>query len=455
MKKLFWFLWISCMAFGQKIDTVQYHFPKIESSISMPIVIPISEVNHLVNQVVKGVVFEDNSYTDNHNDQFKTKVVKSGNITIKPLANNRILLSIPLKIWAEQGYGAWGQYLYQETRFGVKMNFVSKVTLTPDWHLLTHTEAAGFTWTRKPVLDYGVVEIPITSVVEEKLAKKQVEFTTQIDEMVKEHLNIKPHLLAAWNQLTQPICISKDYDTWLKITPEAFAVTPLVIDKDNIRITVSMDLFSETYLGKPTLPQKQIFRVPNFKFQPNIHNYFELLTTVNIPYKRATRLAEKQFLHQELSFREGKNKITIEAIKIYGGEGKRVVIEVQTSGDIEGTTLISGVPYYHEEKEQIMLHDIDFHLKTGHLFQKILVFLFKGKIKEMIAQDYGIPIQEMMASSRKIVEESLNKEYYPGLKLSGIVIEFRPQEVVPQDKGVTAIIDTKAKLKLQISGFNL
>src|SRR5690606_28614874 len=103
----------------------------------------------------------------NNNDQFKVKVEKSGQIKLSALKGNRFLIEVPLKIWAEQGYGGLGVYMYQDTQFNVVMKFITSVSFQKDWTLLTLTKANGFKWTTKPVLDYGKVKIPIASMIEE------------------------------------------------------------------------------------------------------------------------------------------------------------------------------------------------------------------------------------------------------------------------------------------------
>ncbi|MPT32388.1 MAG: DUF4403 family protein [Chryseobacterium sp.] len=77
-----YFLLVGLISFSQTKDPV-YTLPKIKSNITLPVSLPISEINSLINQSVKGVLYEDQSYTDNNNDQFKVKVEKQGNIAIK------------------------------------------------------------------------------------------------------------------------------------------------------------------------------------------------------------------------------------------------------------------------------------------------------------------------------------------------------------------------------------
>ncbi|WP_313214973.1 DUF4403 family protein, partial [Soonwooa sp.] len=162
MKFFLSWLYSLCFVLGwsQTTTNPKLDLPQIPSNISIPIQLPISEIENLINKSVIGTIYEDKSFTDNNNDQFKVKVNKLSDIKLKALTNNRLMISVPLQIWAEKGYGTMGVYLYKDTSFNLVMNFVSSISTNPDWSLITSTQSAGFVWKEKPVLDYGKVKIP-------------------------------------------------------------------------------------------------------------------------------------------------------------------------------------------------------------------------------------------------------------------------------------------------------
>lgn len=448
---LFFFIY-SLFIFSQSSIPV-YTLPKIKSNITLPVSLPISEINNLINQSVKGVLYEDQSYTDNNNDQFKVRVEKQGNIAIKALSNNRLMISVPLKIWAEKGYGTLGYYMYQDTNFNLIMNFITSLAATPDWKLNTKTTTAGFVWTQKPVLDYGKVKIPIASFIESVLKEQQDRFTTIIDQQIKSQFNLQPQLVMAWNQFSKPINVSQEYNTWLKISPQNIFMTPLQVFQDKIKTTVGIDLFSETFVGKMPLPTKDVNLVPNFVVKPNLPNIFNLQTTANISFDEATKIARQQFLNKEFPLNSEKNKVKVDDIKVYG-EKENIVIEVKTQGGVTGTAFIKGKPAYDVQSHKIVLTQTDFNLKTKNFFQKALTVLFEGKIRKMIEKDYGIPLLDIENSSKKSLMESFNKEYYKGIRLQGNVIELKPTQFLISESYITVVIDTKAQLQMNISGLS-
>lgn len=439
------------IAFAQ---TTEIHtFPKIKSHLTVPISIPVPEINNLINISVTGVLYEDNSYTDNDNDQFKVRVEKSDKIKLTSLKENRFLIEVPLKIWAEQGYGGLGYYVYQDTNFNVVMKFISSVELKSDWTLQAQTKTNGFEWTVKPVLDYGTVKIPVASLIEKTLTEQQAKFTTVIDDKIKESFDLKPYLLAVWNNFSAPINISEEFNTWLKITPETVYMSPLKIYSDYVQATVGLDLYSETFIGQIPLPSPLQVRFPNFILKQNLSSDFNLKTTANVSYDQATALARAQFLGQEFVLTSEKNKVKITDVKVYS-EDLYVVIEAETIGEVTGTSYIKGFPVYDREKKKIVLTQIDFKLKTRNLFQKAVATLFERKIKKTIGEEYGIPLEDLITESKKSLTMSFNKEYYPGIFLNGRVQDFYPSQILLFNRNMTVVMDTNASLQMRVDGLN-
>lgn len=416
----------------------------------MPVRIPLAEVSKMINSSVKDLIFEDNSYEDNNNDQFKVKVWKTKPIRLVGDVNNKIFIEVPLKIWAEKGLGTLGVYTYQETTFETVMYFVTSMEFKNNWTVATKTNANGFKWVLKPVLDFGKIKIPITGLVEKSLKQQQTEFCKTIDEQMAQQLNFQKYAVMAWNSFSQPFKISDEYNTWLKVTPANVNVSPLKFYGDAIDTTLGIDVFSETFTGIKPEASQPIRTAMNFNFVPLLNDGFILQTTSNIPFSEATEIAKKTFLDKEFDVRDSKVKIT--DIKVYHKEGK-VMIEAQTEGYVKGKSFISGVPVYDSQKRKIVLSQTKFKLKTTNILQKAASVMFQGKIIKMIEEEYGIPTQELEDSSKKSVEEAFNKDYVKGLKMNGKVFKIEPSQVIVNDYGITAIIDISANIRLLMMSF--
>ncbi len=449
------FLILSFKIFSQTTAVIvspqDFNFPKIKSSITMPVKIPLSEIGNIINASVKDLIFEDSSFTDNNNDQFKVKVWKTRPIRLVGGTQQNLLIEVPLKIWVEKGIGTFGVYSYQQTTFETVMYFNMQLTFNNNWKMTTQTSPMGFKWVKKPVLDFGRIQVPITSLVEESLKKQQADFCKTIDEMMLAQLNFQQYAVMAWNQFAQPFQISEEYNTWLKITPVSVNVTPLVFYGNQIEANIGIDAFSETFTGQRLAATPLIKSIANFNFVQTLPQKFLLQTTANIPFTEATKIAEQLFLGKEFDLRDGKSKIKINAVKVYAEMG-RVMIETTTEGAVNGISYISGVPVYDDTLRKIVLRDTKFKLKTKNILQKTATLLFQNKIVTMIEHEYGIPTAELEDASKKSIEETFNKEYYKGLKMEGKVFNIKPTQILLYPNGITAVVNTEAEMKLRIQG---
>lgn len=417
----------------------------------MPVKIPLSEIGNIINSSVPTLIFEDDSYTDNSNDQFKVKVWKTRPIRLVGGTKQNLLIEVPLKIWAEKGIGTLGVYNYQNTTFETVMYFNTQLTFNNNWTMVTKTSPMGYKWVTKPVLDYGKIKVPITLFVESSLKKQQADFCKTIDDMMANQLNFQQYAIMALNQFAEPFEVSEEYKTWLKITPISINITPLTFYGNRIDAHIGIDTYSETFTGTKPESSRLIKSVANFNSVQQLPQTFLLQTTANIPFSEATAIAEKMFLGKEFDFREGKSKVKIASINVYGEEN-RIVIEAQTEGAIEGTSHITGIPVYDRVKRKIVLSDTKFKLKTKNILYKTATLLFQGKIVKMIEDEYGIPTTELEDSSRKSIEETFNKEYYKGLNMKGKVFKLTPSKIMLNPFGITAVIDTEAQLELTVKG---
>ncbi|WP_228445132.1 DUF4403 family protein [Chryseobacterium shandongense] len=415
----------------------------------MPLTIPLSEISNMINASVKELIYQDDSYTDNNNDQFKVKVWKTRPIRLVGGTNQNILIEVPLKIWAEKGIGTLGLYTYQSTTFETVMSFNTSISLKNNWTILTQTRPNGFRWVTKPVLDFGKIKIPITSLVEKSLVEQQRKFCSTIDQQMAAQLNFQNYAVMAWNVFANPFHISEEYNTWLKITPISVHITPLQFYGNQINTSLGIDIYSETFTGSKPQSSEPIQSASDFGFVSSLGDQFLLQTTANIPFTEATAIARSMFLNKEYDIRG--SSVKIKDIKVYG-EANRVMVEAQTEGYVNGTAFISGVPVYDEIKKKIVLSDTKFRLKTSNIVQKTATLLFRGRIVKIIEDEYGIPTQDLENNSKKSIEEAFNKEYYKGLKMSGKVFMLKPESILMNPSGITAVINTKATLKLTLNG---
>ncbi|HMT76535.1 MAG TPA: DUF4403 family protein [Saprospiraceae bacterium] len=441
----------SILSFGQQ-PIAANNAPKTASFIAVPLSISFVEMEKMLNATVAGLIYQDDSYTDNDQDEFKIKVWKKSNISIKPNSTNQLKIAVPLKVWAEKGVGALGYVSYQSTEFELILNFKTVFAIRPDWTIKTVTTPDGYTWLTKPVLKYKYVDVPITPIVANILDKQHATFAKQIDDQVTSALDMKPYALQVWNILNTPIQVSEEYESWLQIQPSSIQMTPLKTNKTGISGIINILVNSQTTIGvKPQIPLPAT-QIPNLSLVNQIPDAFSVETAAAISYDYATQLANKQFQFQKLEFLNGKKSVTIEEITV-GKDADKLILNTRLSGNIKGSVIIEGIPFYDSLTQKLALKDVNFQLKSKNLFQKSAAWLFNGKIEKMIEKDYGIPMNEMIEAAKSSLLTTLNSSPHSGVWMNGIVTSLTPTVVKLQDEGMIVMILTTGKASVILSGF--
>ena len=445
------FLIISLTISEGQNTAVNAETQKIKSTIAVPIDIDYVDIERMLNQSVTGLIYEDNSYADNDQDEFKIKVWKKGNITIKPNTTNQLKISVPLKVWAEKGIGALGYVSYQATEFELILNFKTVFSIRPDWVIKTVTTPDGYTWVTKPVLKYKYVDVPITPIVANVLDKQHPMFAKKIDEQVVTALDMKPYAVQVWNLLNTPFQLSEEYESWLTIRPSGVQMTPLKAQKNNIVSTIGLNVISETSVGKKPVTSLNTAssQVPNLTLVKDVPSTFSVETVADISYSYASELANKSFQFQKIDFLNGKKSVVVDEI-IVMHEADMMILSTKLSGDVKGTVIIEGHPYYDSLAQRLALKDVVFQLKTKNLFQKSASWLFNGKIETMIEKDYGIPVGDMIKLANTSLLSTLNQSPYPGVIMKGTVASFKPTDVVLNEDGITILILTKGQMGVKL-----
>ncbi|MBA4853350.1 DUF4403 family protein [Emticicia sp. BO119] len=429
-------------------DTVKVQ--KVFSNISIPFDISMNDIERQINASITGLIYEDNSYTDGNNDNFKCKVWKKSNIIITAATNDVFDFTVPLKVWAEQGFGAFGIMKYVPVEFEMNLKFSTRFTIRQDWAVQTFTTPNGYEWITKPKLNIGF-NVPLDFIVGKIIDNNHTRFAKSIDDAVAKNLTIKPYVVQAWNAALQPYLVSDEYRTWVRITPLEIFMTPLVTTGRNVKSVLGLRAYTETITGdKPVLPLS-VTTVPNLKLVSAIPNEFQVGLMSEVPYAEAAVVAKKMFIGKTYDFKDGKYKIEITGLDIYGSN-EFLVIKADVKGNLKGTIYIKGIPVYNASKKSIVLSNTQFDIKTKNILAKAAAWVLEGRMVKMIEDEYGLPVDELLNYAKQNVEMAMNTEYRKGVKLSGKIESVSPDKVYLTPSSMVAIVLAKGKVELKVDG---
>jgi hypothetical protein len=423
---------------------------KVFSNISIPFDISMSDIERQINTSITGLIYEDNSYTDEGNDNFKCKVWKKSNILITAATNDVFDFTVPIKVWAEKGIGAFGIMKYVPIEFEMNLKFSTRFTIRTDWAVQTFTTPNGYEWITKPKVNIGF-DVPIDFIVGKIIDNNHTRFARSIDDAVAKNLSIKPYVIQAWNASLQPYLVSEEYRTWVRITPLEIYMTPLVTAGRNVKSVLGIKAYTETITGERPIAPVSVNSIPNLKLVSTIPNEFQVGLMSDVPFSEAAAVAKKMFIGKTYDFRDGKYKIEITDLDIYGSN-EFLVIKADVKGNLKGTIYIKGIPVYNQAKKSIVLSNTQFDIKTKNILAKAAAWVLEGRMVKMIEDEYGLPVDELLTYAKQNVEAAMNSEYRRGVKLKGKIESVSPDSVHLTPSSIVAVVLAKGKVELKVDG---
>ncbi|MFC5271278.1 DUF4403 family protein [Adhaeribacter terreus] len=437
--------------------------PKFErklSTINVPVSFKVTTLQNKLNQEFKGLLYNDENLND---DNVAVKVWKKGDVGVKA-ENNKIYFTIPLHIWVK------GQYKWKacdmcptlEKSEATEFDFVAKsesaLAFTEDYKVKT-TTVGDFAWgDTKPVLELGPMKIGLARFVEPALRSQMSELTKMLDQEIQARVNIKQYIQQAWLQVQQPIKIDDTYDAWLKITPTAIRVSPLVARNGEISMRIGMNSYIETFTnGKPAFKANPT--LPKLITDSRIPDDVQIGLSGEISYDYATKLLKEQLAGQTFKF-EGSDEVTIKDAAI-SPSGDKLMLMLDVDGKtkagfitkkIKGKVFLQAIPYYDAESGAIKVRDVDYNLETRDKLLSSASWLAKNKFRTMIQEQINFPLKNQLEDTKKQIQKALNEQgrVHESVMLKGKVTDIVPDNIYLTPTAIKAVVNAKGNIMVDI-----
>ncbi|AQG79726.1 hypothetical protein AWR27_10535 [Spirosoma montaniterrae] len=420
------------------------------STVHIPVSIALSDVERQINAQVNGLIYEDNSLTDNNNDNFMTKVWKRGTILVSA-EDSLFQFTVPLRIWAKAGVSVLGFMQYKETEFEIDLRFKTRFDLDRDWSVQTQTTADGYGWVRRPTVSVIGLNVPITSLVARMIDKNMGSITKTLDQQVRREVDLKTPVLQAWNTLRTPYLLSEKYRTYLQIVPKRILITPLRFEGRVIRSTIGIEAFTLTTTGaKPDV--RPAVSLPDLTVVPQIKDDFQIGLLSEASYEEAARLAAEEFVGKTFNFSNDTYSVTITSMGLYG-QNDALIIKAGLSGTINGDIYLRGRPYYDAETQTISLKDLKYDLDTKNILQRSANWLLQGTFTRTLEKNLTIPVGSYIADMQKLLQQQLtNNRPVKGVTINGRIDEIRPDQVYLTPTALLAVVNARGRVDVKVEG---
>ncbi|WP_229310948.1 DUF4403 family protein [Larkinella soli] len=423
---------------------------KFLSTVNIPVSIALTDVERQINLQVNGLIYEDNSPTDNDNDQFMAKVWKRAPIRVSA-RDSLFHFHVPLKIWAKAGMKILGFVQYQDTEFELDLKFHTRFSIDPDWSVNTQTTPQGYEWVTRPTLKVAGIEIPVTGIVGRLIDKNLGKISKALDEQVRKEVDLKTPVLKAWNTLRVPYLLSEKYRTWLLVVPKRILIAPFRLENNAIRSRIGIEGYTLTQTGdKPEV--KPAVTIPELIVSKEIPDDFRIGLLSEATYAEAARVISSEFVGQTYEFRDGRYKITFTGIDLYG-QNNQLIIKAGLKGSINGDIYLRGQPFYDPETRTISLRDLKYDLDTRNLLFRTANWLLQGSFARTLEKQLTIPVGNQIDEARKSLQSRLtNNQVTKGVIVNGTIEHVKPDQVYLTSESLLAVVYATGKVGLKVEG---
>lgn len=441
--------------------------PRPLSNINLPISIQIIDLENSLNKQFNGVLYNDESFENNNNDNLILKVSKIGNIKISSISD-KINISVPLEIYAKgrikkDFFSMFDQNVgidqSKDALFRITVNISSKITVDQNWNIITKSELA-FQWKERPYIELGPVKLPIGSLIESVVNSQIKKINEQLDSEISRLVKIKPYAEQYWTLIQKPIILSDVIKSYLLIRPEIISISS--IKSDNKRIQFYLGMKSDLSIQSGDAPAVNTIKpLPKLQTQQKSDSLFNLYVGAAMTFKDATEIARKEYAGKTLNFENGKQIVSINDIEIYNS-GDKLGMKLDINGVVKdglfkkkfkGVVYAQGSPVYDEKTQTLFVKDFDFDVKSKDVLIGTAEWLFKGTFRKQIENSLKYPLSAELERAKNSAQKSLDDLKFDKFKLQGKIEKFEPFGVQIIDDRMEVIIQAKGNLNFQLKSF--
>ena len=425
------------------------------SVMNVPVEMPISELESQLNNTIKDLIYEDNSYEDDNQDNIKAKVWKLDKIRIVA-KDSTFLFEVPLKIWVSAGYkiSPLGINMsgYKDTEFSIRLRLISKIGVSTSWKVHANTYVDSYDWIAEPNVKVGSFKIPIKSMVSRLLNRNFDKISAAIDNQITNTIELKKYVKEAWNLARQPVLLSKEYHTWLVIQPTGVSMTPLMVRNNELRSSIGIQAFTQTVTSETRPIPPEMSPLPELRIVDKVPANFRIGLISLISYEEASQLASKNFSGKSFTFLKGQYTVQVAGIEMYG-QNEQLVIKANLTGSLTGFIYLKGIPFYDPVTQMLSLKGLDYDLDTKNKMIRTANWLLQGKFSKMMENALVFPVGEQINTTKRMVQQLIkNYKVADGIQLKGELTEISPDKVYLTPKHLYSVVFAQGNVSLRVEG---
>ncbi len=302
--------------------------------------------------------------------------------------DNYLYLTLPVQLTLSYA-------MYESLPLKSELRFKAKINVLPDWRLQTQLYYTGLSDNMAESFKLGPLSLKPKSMVENISQPVQKLLAPIIDRKINDSFQLKAKVSPLWQHAFSPTLVNKDFNAWLKLTPDKIAMGPLMMANNRVRLSIGLITGAEITVGpKPVAaPAKAL---PPLLLLPSIDKSFNIQLASDIFFGDLANALKPVLL--EKTFGDDK-KITIKGFNLKGDEGRLVVVLTAT-GDFDGELTVFAKPVYNPQSNSLTFENVDFDTRNAGWLIGAGSWLFSSSIRSTIKTKLDAAVVEQLESAR-------------------------------------------------------
>lgn len=374
------------------------------SSINVRVEATAADLAAIINQALP-----NNLYQGQGGLGTSVSVLRAGQVAVTA-SDNFIYLTLPVQL-------IFSNAVYESYPLRAGLRFKAKVNVTPDWRLKTELYYTGLSDNLADTFKLGPLSMKPKSMVESVTQPVQKLLAPIIDAKVNDAIQLRAKISPLWRNAFSPTLVSKEYCTWLKLTPQKIVMSPLLAANNTLRLSLGVVTGAEITVGpKPAAAPVKL--LPPVQIFPTFDKSFHIQLPADIFMADLVTALNPVLLDK--TFGEDK-KITIKNFNLRGEDG-RLVVNLNTTGDFKGELTLFAKPVYNAENNSLTFENVDFDTKNTGWLISAGSWLFSSTIRNAIKTKLDSTVVEQLEQARLKTSSLLsNVQVGEHVKLAGVV----------------------------------
>ncbi len=447
------FIVVLCYVFwvASSFLTANVFTPSKISRVALPVKYSAEELKKSLNRVFlvekEGVLFEDNSFTNNN---IKIKSTQTEDLevfiddgvvkTVIPISTEAVYLfekDIHLDFFFFEK--KFSLHWERKLDFEMLVTFETTISETNDFKIVPRT-SWKFEWKTFPFIHVVFFKLSVLGQVEpiiENVLKNYAK--NRINKVIVERVDLKKIFQDINDLLVDPILINEEYGVYNYIDLKKIVVTDFLLDKQTIGIDLNLELFSYFSFSKETLAfltenkrEAVLEKLPSGKNIKDLSE-FDLYPVFILSPEDSQNIIFKQM--SEKRFVVGDDDFEMRITEIYVKKALntfefQVFLRGQNSSSLlQKLSLIMNTSFYlNKLNAAIELVNFSYSVNTKSSIVKLANFFnqknFENVLKTQIEQefnDYILFLEEILVEEAKTID--VTEKSTLGLKINKLNIE--------------------------------